>query len=867
MLKKNNFSRIVYILVFAIPILLLVIHMIVSGCYPFGDNTILVADGNIQYISFMKLLIDKLKNGESILFDWHSGMGMEFYQNFWYYLGSPINIIAVIVGQWDLELGVVLTMLIQVGMCGVTMLYYLIHTRKNNVNVKNNPVICGVISLAYPLCNYMLAYQYNYIWLVSLIMAPLVMLGVERLTEERNPRLYVISMVIVFITNFYFAWFICILSFVWFVDSIRMRKGKTVKQIASYLFFSISSALAACFVLLPCYMASMGLKYATTGDGYFTLKKFGSILDFLSGFLWGTSIDVKGAYAFTNNNYIGIVSAVLVVLFLSVNDISLSKRIRRLVIVFVFSFFQNWSLGIYIFHGFSFPNMFFSRNMFILELILIVTAYETIVHIQSINKKMSVVCLAVMTVILIVLLLHNGEGLNVESCIVNIILFIICVLPIILYLRGILSRKLLVTGILVILMLELILNGFYVSRKNYEQSKDYIMASDEWSEKYEEIELEAGERKTAWMSSQNSISYSDTNAYSSILSSGVLAWNRSLGLAFQGNGRSYAYRGSTPVTAMLSNVRSVLTDNTMLYGGYEAQEEHSFYHRYKQQEDHYYVCDTEYLVGLGYMVPENIVNWNLYGNPFEVQNNLTQNVLGIGNVFDRLDVDRTAIDSSGCDIIDYDGYSISYCNTMYEKTSYAYTVYQFEVPENSHIYMCVRDERQAFSYVYIDSEPVLYDEQYPAIMEMLDLGELKTGQIVTVLIYNNSSYGENGVTDIMLYKYSEEVMSDVVDSLGKAKYIIESFDETNVEGIITATQDGVMYTSIPYYKGMSAYVDGKREEIITIGGAMCGVRIPQGTHRITFCYVPYGLRTGLVLSVLGILLLFVSIRIYGKKQQ
>lgn len=83
-----------------------------------------------------------------------------------------------------MEIGVAVTMMVQVGMCSVTMLYYLKNTSRNSGKTGIlNDCICMPLAIVYSMCNYVLAYQYNYIWLISLILAPLVLLGVERLNE------------------------------------------------------------------------------------------------------------------------------------------------------------------------------------------------------------------------------------------------------------------------------------------------------------------------------------------------------------------------------------------------------------------------------------------------------------------------------------------------------------------------------------------------------------------------------------------------------------------------------------------------------------------------------------------------------------
>lgn len=52
------------------------------------------------------------------------GLGYDFYSNFFYYLASPFNLIAVAFGGSHVEMGMIVTMCVQVGLCGVAMTYF-----------------------------------------------------------------------------------------------------------------------------------------------------------------------------------------------------------------------------------------------------------------------------------------------------------------------------------------------------------------------------------------------------------------------------------------------------------------------------------------------------------------------------------------------------------------------------------------------------------------------------------------------------------------------------------------------------------------------------------------------------------------------
>lgn len=62
-----------------------------------------------------------------------------------------------------------------------------------------------------------------------------------------------------------------------------------------------------------------------------------------------------------------------------------------------------------------------------------------------------------------------------------------------------------------------------------------------------------------------------------------------------------------------------------------------------------------------------------------------------------------------------------------------------------------------------------------------------------------------------------------------------------MKGQIAPEEDGLMFTSIPYDSGWTAYVDGKKTEIQTVAGAFIALDLKAGAHTIVFKYFPRGL--------------------------
>lgn len=125
---------------------------------------------------------------------------------------------------------------------------------------------------------------------------------------------------------------------------------------------------------------------------------------------------------------------------------------------------------------------------------------------------------------------------------------------------------------------------------------------------------------------------------------------------------------------------------------------------------------------------------------------------------------------------------------------------------------------------------------------------------------------EEAELNMYLYQYHDDVMQNCLAEMQECVYEIDTFEDTYVSGTIHAAEDGILYTSIPYYRGFKAYVDGKETEIVKIGDVMIGVRVSAGVHTVEFRYFTYGLKIGIVVSLFGMLLLAGSV-FYKKRRK
>lgn len=88
--------------------------------------------------------------------------------------------------------------------------------------------------------------------------------------------------------------------------------------------------------------------------------------------------------------------------------------------------------------------------------------------------------------------------------------------------------------------------------------------------------------------------------------------------------------------------------------------------------------------------------------------------------------------------------------------------------------------------------------------------------------------------------------------------------ETSTYGF-TATvnmeKENLLFFSVPYEEGFTAYVDGKETKIVKADYGFMAICVPEGRHAIEFKYIPSYYKYGLYLSIAGLFLL-VALAIY-----
>lgn len=107
--------------------------------------------------------------------------------------------------------------------------------------------------------------------------------------------------------------------------------------------------------------------------------------------------------------------------------------------------------------------------------------------------------------------------------------------------------------------------------------------------------------------------------------------------------------------------------------------------------------------------------------------------------------------------------------------------------------------------------------------------------------------------------------SSYIDELTDNSLENISIDGNTITGTVSADEPKLLVLSIPYQKGWSAYVDGKKTDILKANLMYSGIALEPGTHDIRLEFERPGIKASLCLSAVGIAIFVVALIIRRRR--
>ena len=814
-----------YVFAFLLPFLMMAVLCIRDGVYPFGENCILHIDMYHQYEPFFTEFMDKLKHGGSLMYSFRLGLGSDFVALYAYYLASPLNWLIFLCPESNVIEFMTLLILIKVGLCGLTFSSYLwYHARRLDP-------VAVVFAAFYALSGYMAAYSWNIMWLDCLVLAPVVVLGLEKLVKEKNIAVYVVSLAGAVLSNFYIAIMLCIFVSIYFLVVVLEDACGIKEKAACFARFFVCSVLAGgmgAVLILPeaailSYSGSSGVSFPQTFEWYF------DAISMLARH--SVEVDVYTGRDHWPNLYCGVATLLFLGLYLCNSGISWKKKLKRVawIVFFWISFMSN--VLDFIWHGMHFPDSLPGRQSFLYIFLLLSMAYEAYVHIKETKPVDLMIAAPALTAFLLVALCVAPEEIvSVRSLFLTVILFAAYAVLLLFGMRGQQNRRGLAAGMMIALaVVELYANfsatGTYTtSRTAYTKNWDSVRnLLAEVGEKDEDLFYRVEQMERLTKNDASVYGYSSSTIFSSLMNIGVSRFYKKVGM--EGGKNFYSYSGATPLTSAMLSVKYLISGSPL---------EESPLRTLAAQDGVNYVYQNLYTLPLGFMVDADLEeNWEISDSPIKNLNRLAA-VIGGADAGNEMLLSANAQVTAGEDQTLIAVYEDCYLYGTYTDTSVTN--------------LTVKNGDRVRKYTKCDHGYIL------------DLGWCKAGDVIEI---TNSS--DVPCFDVRPYQLNMEAFSAAYEKLSRQTMQLDEISDTKIEGHISVKAPGDLLISIPQEAGWSVFVDGKPYESKQFLDSLMKIELTEGTHRIQLNYRTPGLLPGAIIS-LACFLSFVLICVWKKQR-
>lgn len=826
-LKQKLLDNKYVFLTFGISIFIFFIIYALKSIIPFGNNTMLTVDFYHQYGPLLAELYDKIKMGDNLIYSFNTGLGLPFFRNFFNYLSSPFNIIILLFERDNIVTSFSVIIALKIIFASSIMSYFL----KNFFN--KNSLFITVFGLTYGFSSYFVAFYWNIMWLDGMIYLPLIVLGIKKIIDENKINLYIISLFLSIISNYFISYMICIFSCIFFLVYIIFKENITRRDLLKkIILFTISSLIAggmAGFMILP-YMNSLS-SISATGDSFTFYKTF----NFNPIFFLANHFSLVKSIVFSSQDYFlpnissGITLLVLLISFFFNSGIKIKDKIMAIIFMLIlFVSFIYVPLD-FIWHGFHTPNDLPFRYSFIYVFIINVIAFYSINKIDTLRIRYCIIITIILNIFLLILfklefLTEFALEINILFLLISLILFIIYKLK-----NNNIGKYILVFIVIIDIILNINENWQINHPKNefmdnYNAVNSVVERIKDNDKSFYRIEKNFNQTLNdgAWYN------YNGISIFSSIAYEQMAKAQKQLGIP--GNYvNSYYYRQNTPIYNSIMSIKYLI--------GIENKNE--AYNLFKTI-NYYDVYENKYYLPPIFGVSRDIKNFkNNNINPFLNQQDFVKLSTDINDIFNKLDITYDEAQNN-----------YKYANDFVinlNQENITSTSLNIKPKMDGNIYLYVYDYNLDSFIVNNKLYSITKNEPY-----IIDIGYFKESDDVEIKMYLNSNvYNVN----VLAYQIDTNKFNDFYNNIKENSIEITEFKNDYIEGTINVDSDKTIFTSFNYDEGFEVMIDEQKVKTFSVADSFLAFDISSGKHNIKISYkIPY-LKLGTIISGISLTLL------------
>lgn len=836
-----------YVVAFLIPVLMLLLIFNRLELYPYEKLTVLTSDLNGQYVSYFGYIREMLKNGNGLFYTFSKTLGGDMMGLAGYYTMSPLNILLFLFPLDEITLALGLITVLKVGLSGLTMYIYICSKRACIYKSM-------LFSTTYALMGFTITFLMNLMWLDSVIMLPLVILGIEKIYKSKPSLTYIITLAVTIISCYYTGYMVCIFAFLYAVYMFAVSNSKIRVRVKSFIRFGFSSICAAgisAAILIPSILALQGSKDTGIETKLEITTKF-RITELLSKFFSGAYTEEQ-IFLGLPNVYCGMLIVVLVILFFMNKHISLKEKVVSAAMLIVLGASMYITQLDTIWHGLATPNGFNYRYTFVLIFFLIVIAEKGFHVARGMASKIKIVATAVILFTIAVLILYmKYVYIKVEYIVFDLAIIIAMLYLIYNYVRiDKVLKPLFIFALFALQCICLYTNSYiclsineYADRsiggfvREVKPVVDYIEKNDDGFYRLE---------KDFYYSNNDAmlLSYNGLSHFSSTEKDYVKNFMKQLGYT-----RGYTYwvyynNGSTTAADSLLGVKYILTREDAL----------NIYDQIYKSET-IKAFENPYAFPLGWQSNRGIEQVVENDDLFIYQNDIYTSVTGNNKSIFEPVTDYECHLENVTEYVENDHYFYTKSNNDADGD----IRYAIKANSTDPVYMYLPATQLEIVEMYVNGELIGdYFDVYKH--DIVCLGEYDPGNIINVTLRlkgNQTNYKKP-----QIYTQNMEVLEKHIELIQGNSYEITKNTSSYIEGNVNVeSDDKYIMLSIPYDENWDIKVDGNQVEQVEVLDSLTAIPVSKGNHSIILKYVSPGFELGLIITSISVVIFLIYCIIY-----
>ncbi|MCW6675539.1 YfhO family protein [Aerococcaceae bacterium NML171108] len=332
--------------------LLLLIAWLV-GIEPFGAHTVLTIDLKQQYLEFFGYFRHTLLvQPDGFMYSFAKGIGGNMLGLWAYYLLSPFNFLFLCVPI--IWLPQMITIVIVLKLLAMSSGFFYFVRRQYQLDT----TMAILFSSCYTLSAYVVTYYSNVMWLDTLILLPIVAVGLHQLLHRQKWHLYTGALACSIMTNYYIGYMVCLFLavyavFAWGEQHEQWDWRKFRCDYLRFVGYSLLAVALSSIVLVPTFAALLTSKanYAQSAWNLDTAFSLGDV--FAKSFIGSFKLE-EIRYG-SPQIYVGLFGVVLNVYYFITTSIRRHEKLIAGAILGIFYLAFHFKFINRIWHGGQFP--------------------------------------------------------------------------------------------------------------------------------------------------------------------------------------------------------------------------------------------------------------------------------------------------------------------------------------------------------------------------------------------------------------------------------------------------------------------------------------------------------------------------------